>query len=145
MKKNIKVILILFMTIILTGCTKDYTAISYSKFISEFNDKKDYEIIDKTLINEGVYKRSYEAGNGNCTFFYFEFENEKDANSYMKTNYKDNDSFSYKDEDNYIIAKTKSLKNYVKIIKVDNTVIIGKSEKFFDRFSINKIYKELGF
>lgn len=145
MKKNIKVILTLFIVIILTGCSKDYTAISYSKFISEFDNRENYNIIDKTSINQGIYKRSYEAGNGDLNFFYLEFNDNKEAKSYMKRNYKDNDEFSYNNEKDYAVAKTKLSKRYIKVINVDNVVIIGKSEKFFDRFSVNKIYKELGY
>lgn len=144
MRKNLKVILILLISIVLTGCNKNYEVVSYSKFLGEFNSKDGYAIIDKTKINEGVFKRSYESGNGNVTFTYFEFDSEKEAKKYMSETYKKNKDYSYKKNDDYIEVKSKLFDPYTRVIQVDNVVITGKTSKKFDSHSVNKIYKNLG-
>ena len=144
MRKNLKAFLILLISIILTGCNKNYEVVSYSKFLGEFNSKKSYSIIDKTKTDEGVFKRSYESGNGKITFTYFEFDSAKEAKKYMGETYKKNKDYSYKKNGNYIEVKSKLFDPYTRVIQVDNVVITGKTNKKFDSHSVNKIYKNLG-
>lgn len=142
MNKIFKPFLIMIFIMILTGCSKNYSAINYSKFLGEFNNKKEYTIIDKTVIDEGVYKRSYEAGNSKYTFFYFQFNNKKEAKNYMVKNYKNKKHFSYKEKESYNVAKT-NIDDYLIAIQTDDIVIIGQGKNFLSRFQINKIIKEI--
>lgn len=136
-----KILLVFLILISLTGCTKSYTSVPDNKFLSTFENRKEYKLVNNSVNSEGIYKKSYEIGNGKISFYYLEFSTNKKAKDYMKLSYK-NRNFHYKEKDNYIIAKRKISKLYIKAIKVDNIIIIGMSNKFKDRFEVNKIFKE---
>ena len=140
MKKVFKILILAFALFTLTGCTKELVAIPENKFISTFKDKKDYKLINNTNTSQGIFEKSYEMGNGNVSFYYLEFSSKKKANEYMKLSY-DSKSFNYRKKANYIIAKKKLSKIYIKAIKVDNIIIIGMGNKFKDRFEVNKIFR----
>lgn len=139
MKKRI--LIIFFIMFIITGCSKSYTSIPYNKFLATFENRKEYKVINNSSVSEGIYKKNYEIGNGKVSFYYLEFDSNKKAKEYMNLSYK-NKNFHYKKEENYILVKRKFSKLYIKAINVDNIIIIGMSNKFKDRFEINKIFKE---
>lgn len=142
MKKKINGLLVLFIILLLTGCGHEYNSIPANTFLAAFKDKDDYKVIDKTSTDQGIYKKSYEVGNGNISFYYLEFETKKQAAEYMELSYK-NRNFHYSQTNNHIYAKRKISKIYIKAIKVNKMVIIGMSNKFFDRFKVDKIFREL--
>lgn len=141
MKKKISGLIILVLLLV-TGCSKNYTAIPYNKFLSTFDDYKEYKVINKSTVDEGIYEKSYEVGNGKISFYYLEFSSSKKAEEYMDLSY-NNESFKYKKEKNYIVAKRKISKLYIKAIKVEKIVIIGMGNKYLNRFEINKIFKQM--
>lgn len=141
-KKIIGLLLIFVFSMFLTGCKNNYTPVPSNKFLSVFKNKEKYQVIDKTKIETGIYKKSYEVGNGNITFYYLEFSTVKDARNYMRLSYK-NKNFHFNSNKKYIVAKRKLSKLYIKAIQVDKMIVIGMSNKFFDRFKVNKIFNEM--
>lgn len=143
MKKGLKIIALFLLIFVVTGCNDNYNKVSYREFKGLFNDLNEYEIIDKTIINQGVFERSYEAGNTKYTYYYYEFDNKKNAEDYLSQNYQDEKGYSYKKNNKYTIVKH-SMGSYMKAIRVDNVIIIGQGKNFFDRFEINKIMSKMG-
>lgn len=143
MKKVLKIGILVLTIFLFSGCKNDYNKVSYREFNGLFNDLNEYEIIDKSLINQGIFKRSYEAGNTNYTYYYYEFDNKKEAENYLVRNYQTNDGYSYKKNKEYTVVKH-NVGSYMKGVRIDNVVIIGQGKKFFDRFEINKIMGKLG-
>ena len=52
MKKLIKICIVSFIAIILTGCGKNYNKLSFSDYNSYFESKEGYTINDKTNISD---------------------------------------------------------------------------------------------
>lgn len=140
MRKVLKILILAFSFLTLTGCTKELVAIPENKFISTLKDQKDYKLINNSNTSKGIFEKSYEMGNGNISFYYLEFSSKKKAKEYMELSYHSK-NFNYSKEKNYIIAKKKISKVYVKAIQVDNIIIIGMGNKFTDRFKVNKIFR----
>ena len=46
--KRITIALMLIVGVFLTGCTKNYSPITYTKFVESFNGKENYVVKDKS-------------------------------------------------------------------------------------------------
>lgn len=144
MKKILKGLFILLFIFLLSACTKDYKAITYTKFIETFRIEEDYLVNNETSILDDKFERYIEASGKNNQFIYYEFKTEKDARNYVKLNYKNKSGYKYKDKKSYITVKN-TKNRYFYLIQVDNTIIIGSSDIKSNKKEINRMFKELGY
>ena len=86
MKKILKGIFILLFIVLLSACTKDYKAITYTKFIETFQEEG-YIVNNSSSQQSDKYERFIEASGKNNQFTYMEFKDEEEARNYVKTNY----------------------------------------------------------
>ena len=119
MKKIIKLILVIFTAIMLTGCGKDYNKLSYTKYNEYFKSKDGYVILDKTSNYDYNITRYLEAGNGNVQVFFTEYQKTEDAKKNTKG-------------------------TYFKLYRVDNVVINAVADKKYKK-EVNKVLKDLGY
>ena len=135
--------LVLVGGLFLTGCTKNYVALTYTKFVETFNKKSEYIVKDMTL-QTAAFDKAYVAGIGDIQYIYYEFDTVDNAKDYVKVNYDNRDGYSYKDKGTYIeVVCTNNM--YFRLIQVDKMIIIGTSDNYNDKGEINKILKELGY
>lgn len=144
MKKILKGLFVLLFLFILSGCTKDYKPITYTKFIETFKSEMEYLVNDRSPLIGDKFERYVEASGKNNQFIFYEFKTEKDAKSYVKLNYKNKKGFSYKNKSNCIIVKS-TKGRYFYLIQIDKTVIIGNTEIKSNRREIKRIFKKLGY
>ena len=98
MKKILKGLFLLLFIVLLSACTKDYKAITYTKFIETFNDESGYLVNNSTSSFEDRFERFIEAAGKNNQFIFYEFKTEKDARQYAVENYKYRKNYSFKDK-----------------------------------------------
>lgn len=144
MKKILKGLFVLLFLFILSGCTKDYKPITYTKFIETFKSEMEYLVNDRSPLIGDKFERYVEASGKNNQFIFYEFKTEKEAKSYVKLNYKNKKGFSYKNKSNCIIVKS-TKGRYFYLIQIDKTVIIGNTEIKSNRREIKRIFKKLGY
>ena len=143
MKKIIKLILVIFTAIMLTGCGKDYNKLSYTKYNEYFKSKDGYVILDKTSNYDYNITRYLEAGNGNVQVFFTEYQKTEDAKKEIEDLYKNQKNYKFKEKDNYTYVKnTKG--TYFKLYRVDNVVINAVADKKYKK-EVNKVLKDLGY
>ena len=135
--------LVLVGGLFLTGCTKNYVALTYTKFVETFNKKEGYVVKDMALQNPS-FSRYYVAGIENVQFIYYEFETVEKAQEYVKSNFDNRDGYSFKDKGTYMEV-TCSDGQYYRLIQVDKMVLIGTSENNSDKGTINDVLGELGY
>ena len=97
MKKIVKVFLVIFSLVILTGCGKNYDKLSYTEYSEYFNSKHEYVVLDKSSSYGITTTRYLEAGNGNVQVFYIEYAKTDDAIKYV-TEYIDDEKVETKNE-----------------------------------------------
>ena len=144
MKRILCTFLIVLSILLLCACKKDYSAITYKRFIAKMSDDLSYSVTDKSLSYEGIYERYISASKEGSIFLFIEFEDKDSAEKYMKDNYKDQKGYSYKEEKDYIVV-TNSKNGYVKIVQMDNVVISGSTEIASNKSDVKKAFKELGY
>lgn len=144
MKRVFKGIFILLFIILLSACTKDYKAITYTKFIETFKQEADYLVNEKTSIVDNEFERYIEASGKDNQFIFYEFKTEKEAREYVSLNFKDKKNYKYKDKKNYITVKS-TKDRYFYLVQVDNIVIIGNTDIKSNKKEINRIFKNLGY
>lgn len=137
-------VLIIVSVLFLAGCKKDYSSITYKRFVEKMSDELNYSVTDSTLDYEDVYQRYYSAIKDDVVINYIEFESEEKAKEYMKTNYYKQKYYSYKDNDDYSTAKYTKI-GYLYVIQVDNMVIKGSTDKNTKTSVVKKVFKELGY
>ena len=144
MKRIITAVIIVISVFVLSGCNRNYDAITYTKFNEIFKEKKDYNIINQTLKYEDRFERCLEASGKNIQFLYYEFKTEEEARNYISDNYKNRKKYKFKDKKNSIIVKCTN-KMYFYAVQVDKIVIVGNSPIKKNKKEIKKIFKELGY
>lgn len=144
MKRIITAVIIVISVFVLSGCNRNYDAITYTKFNEIFKEKKDYNIINQTLKYEDRFERCLEASGKNIQFLYYEFKTEEEARNYISDNYKNRKKYKFKDKKNSIIVKCTN-KMYFYAVQVDKIVIVGDSPIKKNKKEIKKIFKELGY
>ena len=137
-------VLIIVSALILAGCKKDYSSITYKRFVEKMSDELNYSVTNSTLDYQDVYQRYYSAIKDDVVINYIEFESEEKAKEYMKTNYYKQKYYSYKDKDDYSTAKYTKI-GYLYVIQVDNMVIKGSTDKNEKTSVVKKVFKELGY
>ncbi len=143
MKKLIKICIVSFIAIILTGCGKNYDKLSFSDYNSYFESKEGYTINDKTSFYDSSIIRYYEAGNGNVQVFFIEYADSKDAKKYVEDLYGNDKKYKIKNNDeNTFVKSTKG--TYFKLYRVDNIIVTANSAKK-DKKELNKVLKDLGY
>lgn len=136
--------IVLLSVLFITACGKDYSSITYKRFVEKMGNELSYVIKDNTALYQTVYERYYTATKDDVMVSFFEFKDEKEAKDYVKKNYDGRKYFSYKEYDGYSTVKsTKS--SYLSLIQIDNIVISGYSEKTSNKNLVNKALKELGY
>lgn len=143
MKKILKLVLLTFLLILLTGCVKKYEKLSYTDYNEYFNSKDGYVILDKTSSYDISTTRYLEAGNGKVQVFFIEYANTNDAIEYIDGLYSKDKKYKVKTKDNYTYVKSKKGK-YFKMYRVDNTIVNAVSEKKYKK-EVNKVLKDLGY
>ena len=141
MKKKFKVLFALLFTILVTGCAKNIDKLSYTDYNEYYSNKKGYVVIDNTKKYDIDIRRYLEAGEGNIQIFYIEFSNEKNADEYIKNEYKNEKVKNYK---KYTYIKSKK-NGYMKLYKVNNVIVIGSTNNKKYKKLVNKTLKDLGF
>ena len=141
MKRIITAVIIVISVFVLSGCNRNYDAITYTKFNEIFKEKKDYNIINQTLKYEDRFERCLEASGKNIQFLYYEFKTEEEARNYISDNYKNRKKYKFKDKKNSIIVKCTN-KMYFYAVQVDKIVIVGDSPIKKNKKEIKKIFKE---
>ena len=106
MKKLIKICIVSFIAIILTGCGKNYNKLSFSDYNSYFESKEGYTINDKTSFYDSSIIRYYEAGNGNVQVFFIEYADSKDAKKYVEDLYENDKKYKIKNNDEDMESST---------------------------------------
>lgn len=144
MKRILKGLFLINLVIILCACSKNYDSITYTKFMEEFNNKKEYIVNNQSLRYENQFDRYIEAVGNNNQFSYFEFENEEKARTYVIDNYKNRKKYSFKDKGKYIEVRCTD-NMYFRLIQIDKIVILGNSNLKSNKKEINKLLKELGY
>jgi len=144
MKKILKGLLILVFIFLLSACTKDYKAITYTRFIENFSSEPEYLVNNSTSLVNEKFERYIEASGKNNQFVFYEFKTEKDAKDYVKVNYANRKDFKYKDKKDYITVKC-TKERYFYLIQVDKTIVIGNSNIKSNKKEINRILKNLGY
>lgn len=144
MKRIIMAVVLVSMTLFLTGCGNNYKAITYTKFNEVFKNKSNYNIINQTLKYEDRFERFLEANGENIQFLYYEFKTEEEARKYISDNYENRKKYKYKDRKDYITVKCRN-KMYFYAIQTDKMVIVGNSPIKKNKKEIKRIFKELGY
>lgn len=143
MKKIVKVFLIIFSLVILTGCGKNYDKLSYTEYSEYFNSKHEYVVLDKSSSYGITTTRYLEAGNGNVQVFYIEYAKTDDAIKYVNDLYKDKKHYKLKTKNNYSYVKSTKDK-YFKLYRVDNVIVNAVADKKYKK-DVNKVLKDLGY
>lgn len=144
MKRIITVVAIFIFSLFLTGCTKNYKPITYTKFNEVFKDKNDFMIVNQTLKYQDRFERCIEASGKNIQFIYYEFKTEEEAREYLSENYKDRKKYRYKSNQKYSTVKCKD-NMYFEAVQVDKIVLVGNSPMKANKKIIKGIFKELGY
>lgn len=143
MKKILKGIFILLFIVLLSACTKDYKAITYTKFIETFQEEG-YIVNNSSSQQSDKYERFIEASGKNNQFTYMEFKDEEEARNYVKTNYSKKKNYKYKDKKNYITVKS-TKERYFSLIQIDKIVIVGNTYTKSNKKEVNRMLKKLGY
>lgn len=144
MKKILKGLIFIFTIIIITGCTKNYSSITYTKFNEVLNEQKGYMVSNQTNKYADKFERCLEAVGNNNQFLYYEFKTTEQAKKYIEDNYKGRKKYRFKDKKKYITVKcTKDM--YFYAIQIDKSVIIGSSNIKKNKKEIKTIFKALGY
>lgn len=141
MKKIFKFLSLMIIVIIISGCSKKIEKISYTEFNEYFSNKKGYNIVDTTGNYDIDIRRYLEAGEGNFQIFYIEFDNEKNADKYIEDMYKNNKIKVYK---KYTYIKNNK-KEYLRLYKIDNVIVLGKTTNKKYKRQMKKVLKDLGY
>ena len=144
MKRVFGVFLIIISIIVLTGCTKNYKAITYTNFIEFFNKKANFIVDNQTLKYEDKFERFIEVSGENTEFTYIEFKSEEAARKYMIDNYQSLKEYKLKDKEKYMTVEYK-INKYMRIIQIDKIVIYGQTPVASNKKEVKKIFKELGY
>lgn len=143
MKKIFKGLFIFLFLVLLSGCAKDYKAITSTKFIETLKNEG-YLVNTHTPIYDSNTEESISASGKNTQFLFFVYDSEKDAKKYVANTYKKAEGYSYKEYDNYIIVKN-TKNGYFYLVQVDKTVISANSDLKSSKKEINNIFKKLGY
>ena len=143
MKKILKLLFILFIVVSLSGCKK-IEKISYTTFYEYFANKSEYRLNDTTNQYDVDVRRFVEAGEGNIQVFYIEFDNAKSAQKYLADMYLIDETNKVKEKKDYTYIKNTKGK-YMKLYKVDNLIIIGKTPNKKYKSKVNKALKDIGY
>lgn len=143
MKKIVKVFLVIFSLVILTGCGKNYDKLSYIEYNEYFNSKHEYVVLDKSKDYDITTTRYLEAGDGNVQVFYIEYAKTDDAIKYVNDLYKDKKYYKLKTKNNYSYVKSTKGK-YFKLYRVDNVIVNVVADKEYKK-DVNKVLKDLGY
>ncbi len=144
MKRIFRALLIIFGIFVLTGCTKNYKAITYTKFIETFSKKTDFIVENQTLKYENLFERCIEVSGINTEFTFLEFKSEEAARKYMLDNYKESKDYKLKDKKKYMTVDYK-VNKYMHIIQIDKIVITGQTPVASNKKEVKNIFKELGY
>lgn len=144
MKRIITGVFVFIFIFILTGCTKDYKAITYTRFNEVFKENNNYLIVNQTLKYEDRFERCIEASGKNIQFIFYEFKTDEEARTYMKDNYYKRRKYRYRDKKNYITVKNTD-NMYFYAIQIDKTVIVGNSPIKGNSKEIKSIFNKLGY
>ena len=143
-KRIFSILLVLVCILVLSGCKKDYSSITYKQFVDIMSNDLNYYVSDKTLDSQDVYQRYYLAIKDGVLISYYEFEDEDAAKDYLERNYKDKKYYSYKEHDDYSTVKYSKV-GYAYFIQVDNIIISGSTENESEVSEVKKVIKELGY
>lgn len=143
MKKILKLLFVLFLVVSISGCKK-IEKISYTTFNEYFANKSEYRLNDTTDQYDVNIRRFTEAGEGNIQIFYIEFDNAKNAQKYLTDMYLIDETNKVKEKKDYTYIKNTKGK-YMKLYKVDNLIIIGKTSDKKYKFKVNKVLKDIGY
>ena len=141
MKKGLLLLIVLFC---LTGCNKNYSELTSTKFLSEFTGK-DYTIIDHSYETENFFDKNIEVGKKNVNFYYVIYKTEKEAKEFMEEKYKNNKKYKYVQKGKTIIATDQGIKEYTKVIKVNKTILVAKSNGLFAKLKLKQELNNLGY
>ena len=140
--KRITIALMLIVGVFLTGCTKNYSPITYTKFVESFNGKENYVVKDKSKDYEEEYTRCFISSKKDVLFTYYEFETEEKAKDYVVKNYDNRKNYKLKDKKIYTTVKNTS-GMYFYLVQIDKVVISGSSDSKKNKGEINKIIDEM--
>lgn len=144
MKKLLKVLSVIFIITLSTGCFKKIEKISYTDFNEYFTNKTEYTLLDNTS-KYGINIRRYvEAGEGNFQIFYIEFDNEKNADKYINNIYVSNKNNKVKRYKNYTYIKSNK-NTYLRLYKTKNVIVLGQTKNKKYKSKMKKVLKDLGY
>lgn len=143
-KKVLKVTIVVFIVVILSGCNNNLKKVSYIDYEEYFNKKSGYVIIDNSSNNGLEIIRELQASNGKIQVIYMEFMTDEEADKYINENYSKEDGYKIKVNDNYATIKN-TKDGYFKLYKVENIIIYASSNDKKNRKNINDIFKDLGY
>ena len=143
-KRIISISLVILLICVLTACKKEYSSITYKRFVEKMGDGLNYSVKDNTLVYQDVFQRNYTAIKENVIITFYEFETEDEAKDYLKKNYDKEKYYRYKSYDGYSTVKYNK-SGYLYMIQVDNIIISGYSDDNTDKYEIKNVFSELGY
>ena len=143
MKRVLEFLLVILFVILVAGCEKNVSKVSYSTFNDYFLNKDGYSVSGVTSGYDLEVRRYIQATSDNCQISYIEYDSEKNANKYIENLKKDN-GYNVKQYDKYTYAEYTNGK-YIVLYKIDETIVIGMSNDGGYRSEINGILKDLGY
>lgn len=144
MKKLFKVLSLVLVLLLFSGCKRNIEKLSYTDFNEYFSNKSGYDIVDTTSNYDITTRRFLEAGEGNFQIFYIEFDNEKNADNYLEKIYIKDKNNKVKKYKNYTYIKSNK-KTYLRLYKVDNVIVYGKTTNKKYKRQMKKVLKDLGY
>ena len=145
MKNIIKILGTIILLMLVFGCTtKKIEKLSYTEFNEFFVKKSEHTMMDNTSQYDSEIRRYLEVGEGNIQIFYIEFDNSKNAEKYLENYFKNDENNKVKEYENYTFIKS-TKPTYMKLYKVDNIIIYGKTNNKKSKRLLNKTLKDLGY
>lgn len=144
MKKLFKILSVVLIIFLFSGCKRNIEKISYTDFYEYFSNKNEYDIVDTTGNYDITVRRFLEAGEGNFQIYYIEFDNKKSADKFLNEIYVKDKNNKVKNYKNYTYI-TSNKKTYLRLYKKDNVIVFGQTKNKKYKRQMKKVLRDLGY
>lgn len=144
MKRILKGVILTLIVILSSACMSNIKKLSYTEFNEYFSNKKGFHINDSTGHYDIEIRRFLEAGNGDFQITYIEFDNEKSADEYVKTMYKDTSKYKVKSKKDVTFVK-ENKPSFLRLYKKDNVIVSGITNNKKARREVKRVLRDLGY
>ena len=144
MKRILRGLSLVLIIILFSGCMGKIRKISYTEFNEYFSNKKGFVIKDSTGSYDIQIRRFLEAGNGDFQINYIEFDNQKNADKYIKSLYSDTKKYKIKNKKDYTFIKSNK-STFLRLYKKDNVIVSGMTNNKKARREVKRVLRDLGY